>query len=808
MWVEELEIDGFRRLRGRFSFGPRLNFVLGDNEAGKSSLHDALVRTLFGFSKSERWGGERSVWQRSRPWERTRPYALRALVHDGEGRTYRIEWDFERHSVRLLDATTGADESAKVLERGKEVRLGEHLLRIDLENFRGICCLDQVALSPVRRSDWLTRALQEAVASVRGDGGADRADERLKELVSALGFRTDTYRPTPRGRAQGLLDQRSRLQAELERVREERAEIERLAAKLATALSRSRGLEEEATQLRGQVLAAELEAAERRLDEARRLERAARDRPATLPPFPHTEAKLIADLVARMAQVDSQLEERAREVERARPDVERLEARRVELVPRHDALRIYEGVDASRESSVREAWASLQALAAHAPSAGPAASAPAGRGRRLLWAALVVATLGLAWLVRRALRALAAWLARRALRAARSAERGSLERRLAAELDAAGAVAGSTLAERVSAYLQACEGRRELLEVRSELAEVERRLAGLEEPRRALERARKERSELESELRHLYASAGIHEPDLAAAAAELARARAELEATEDRVRRADEAAARLRMLLGGETIADLEARRAELERRLREHEARHGGERPAPVELDSGRRRLEEVEQALGEARGEVTRLETEIGTLERDLPSPAELEELLSAAEAELARLELYRDAARLARETLRAAAEETHRAFAPHLNEALARTLPRITNGRYAEALVADDLSVKVRAPETGSFVDPSELSRATQDQIFLVQRLEIARLLDPTLGAAPLFLDDPFAHFDPTRLRFGLELLAEIAQERQVVLFSEDPTALELARSACSELSVIELPAPEPAQPTGPE
>jgi DNA repair exonuclease SbcCD ATPase subunit len=722
-------------------------------------------------------------------------------VRDVRGRTYRIEWDFERHSVRLLDADTGADESGVVAGKGKEVRLGEHLLGIDLENFRGICCLDQIAISPVKRSDWLTNALQQAVASVTSDGGADKADASLKELVFALGFRTDSYRPTPTGRAKGLLDERSRLGKELERVREERDEVERLAARLAEQLRRQHELEQEAEQLRGRLLVAELEAAERRLDEARRLEHAARERPATLPAFPHAEASGIAELRARIAQVDDQIERLAREVERTREEVEGLEARRAELVPRRDALDVYESVDGSRESTVREAWAVLQALSPQAPAAEPRAAAPAGRGRRLLWLALVVATLGVAWLARRALRALAAWLARRAPTAASADESGSLERRLAAELDAAGALGGPALAERVSAYLRACEGRRELLEVGRELAKVESRLANLGEPRKALDRACRERSELESELGARYAAAGIREADLVSAAAELERVRRELEAAEEQVREADAAAGQLQTLLAGETIADLERRRDDLEDRLRAHEARHGGARPDPVETDEGRRRLEEVEGALGDAKGEVARLEAEIETRERDLGSPAELEELLSATEAVLARLELHRDAARLARETLRAAAEETHRAFAPHLNGALARTLPRITNGRYAEALVADDLSVKVRVPETGTFLDPSGLSRATQDQIFLVQRLEIARLLDPTLGAAPLFLDDPFARFDPGRLRLGLELLDEIAQARQVVLFSEDPALLELARAACSEPHVIRLPALEP-------
>ena len=99
----------------------------------------------------------------------------------------------------------------------------------------------------------------------------------------------------------------------------------------------------------------------------------------------------------------------------------------------------------------------------------------------------------------------------------------------------------------------------------------------------------------------------------------------------------------------------------------------------------------------------------------------------------------------------------------------------------------------------PETGQVVSADDLSRATKDQIFLVQRLEIARLLAPTKGAAPLFLDDPFAHYDESRLGYGLEILAETAEARQVILFSDDPAIASLAAELNVECTTIELDAP---------
>jgi uncharacterized protein YhaN len=69
----------------------------------------------------------------------------------------------------------------------------------------------------------------------------------------------------------------------------------------------------------------------------------------------------------------------------------------------------------------------------------------------------------------------------------------------------------------------------------------------------------------------------------------------------------------------------------------------------------------------------------------------------------------------------------------------------------------------------------------------------------LLAPTKGPAPLLLDDPFAHYDLTRLGYGLEILAETAEERQVILFSEDPRVGPLAAELCPACRVLELAAP---------
>src|SRR5215211_1130591 len=157
MWDERLDVRGFRRLRGVFEFSPHLTVIDGGNEAGKSSMHDALTRALFGFSKSERRKrAGQSLMTRCAPWDGN-SFAINAVVHRADSR-YAIEWDFTEHQARLRDLDTGDDLSARIRGRGDDVALGSFLLQLELEDFRHACCLDQAKITAVVHSESLVGA--------------------------------------------------------------------------------------------------------------------------------------------------------------------------------------------------------------------------------------------------------------------------------------------------------------------------------------------------------------------------------------------------------------------------------------------------------------------------------------------------------------------------------------------------------------------------------------------------------------------------------------------------------------------------
>ena len=71
MRLSRIRIDGFGALQGMdLRFGPAMNLVVGPNEAGKSTLQEAIVTGLFGLQSAERTRGmavDRA--ERWRPWQ-------------------------------------------------------------------------------------------------------------------------------------------------------------------------------------------------------------------------------------------------------------------------------------------------------------------------------------------------------------------------------------------------------------------------------------------------------------------------------------------------------------------------------------------------------------------------------------------------------------------------------------------------------------------------------------------------------------------------------------------------------------------
>jgi DNA repair exonuclease SbcCD ATPase subunit len=196
--------------------------------------------------------------------------------------------------------------------------------------------------------------------------------------------------------------------------------------------------------------------------------------------------------------------------------------------------------------------------------------------------------------------------------------------------------------------------------------------------------------------------------------------------------------------------------------------------------------RLREVER--DERTAERRRREGELAMIEPARTS--EIAELLELARENLEEAERRVSVLDLILEALGEARRKVSGRLAERLPPLAAEYLSRVTGGRYAELFV-DPLTMQIEtvpaagdaagtdaACSAGGRVRPESLSQGTRDQIYLAVRLALVELLGHG-EPQPLFLDDPFVHFDPTRRERAIELLCDISRRHQVVLFTCDPS-----------------------------
>jgi recombinational DNA repair ATPase RecF len=767
--VESVHLHGFGRLAGRqFRFGPGLTVVHGPNEAGKSTLHAALSAALFGLVGSgRRKRDDTARVERFRPWDGAR-FAATAEVVAAGGRRLRLEWDFDRGRVAVVDAAAGTDVT-RDYGGGDPDELVRALWGVERGVYLHLGHVAQAELARISDPAGVRHAIEAVVGQGAADSPAQAAVAALKHQRACLvGLNSAATKPLARARAERdrLADAVADAAAEREAVDELASERDSARASAEAADRRVRALEHAGAHVRARELRRRIEWA----DEADHAARAAavvvarEAEHADFAPSPD-----VGTLRHRLRDLETERDRRSGERMLDTQRLTEVEREQAALAARADALAPHRGASARA--------AEIDALALAAEHGGE------GRRRLLGLIALAGAVAVAAVAVGQPALAAVAVIAGIAslVLAVRRMPPG------AAELDRALPGTGP-VEERLAAHRAACAADRELDRVERELGRVQVSYAGLRADLAALDQIEHERAQVSDRVRSELARAGIDDDDL-----------------EDGLRRYDAAAsghaqfvdavatqrqkrAELERLLGEESLEEARRRLGEIESGLNGHAALADGRDLAEVEAERAAAEAERDRAALS-----ATALDARLAERQRSAPRVAELREQLEEAIEQVARLEHTDAVLRLAEAELAAAADETYRDVAPALGAALAEPISRLTAGRYATAFVEDDLGVRLETPERGEVVDLAALSHGTQRQVYLVQRLELVRLLCPEGATPPVLLDDPFAHVDAERVARTLAYLSDLAADRQLILFSTDRAAVDLAPSSAA---VIQL------------
>ena len=175
-------------------------------------------------------------------------------------------------------------------------------------------------------------------------------------------------------------------------------------------------------------------------------------------------------------------------------------------------------------------------------------------------------------------------------------------------------------------------------------------------------------------------------------------------------------------------------------------------------------RLLEEVKQKLNTAPGE-----------QKAVGDPAALAARREALQERLNARTMEHQAITMALEALESASRQMQERFSPALNRRTGELVHRLTGGRYEQVTLSRELEAS--ALPTGGIVPRRALalSGGTADQIYFALRLAVCQLCLPEDDPAPLVLDDALLAFDGQRLEQALDLLLELAGERQILLLT---------------------------------
>lgn len=714
MIIRSLHARKFRCLDdATLQFGPGLNIIKGPNEAGKSTVHAALLKVLFERPTTKRANED------DRAWHAEQLYQLTLEFTDTSAKSWRLSKDFERNSASLVSGANTVTTHQAVQDKVSSM-IGTSSERV----FVSTVCVRQDAIAQIGDgSKEIAQSLEEIVTGGEEDIYSQAAIKKLDDAVRDLRRGHQTFAGKNPGPIAGLTKRKADLAAAVDKLtpiverrtsaavrhQEDNARIAEIAGKLA--LNRSTV---EAYQV-GQQLQKQLD--ESRTEEAKieRQLQQLRDAEA---------ARAAAQLALGQEQIASLSEDKIAEIGKLKSRVD-----------------VYLERQANERPALVEAGvASAAQVQASTPRRGPViflyVAALLGLGAAavlyfqypdLLMPALVSAGVGLLCLI----------VAISMQVRAGSQPEGSVP---ASAVETGGLTPGDELAAAQAALAASLRGIG---------------CGGWSEYEQRLQTAQHLRTEAAKADVHLSAltSATSSEESLEQQRREVSRKRRDLE----------------------ERLAEPKIQLA-LAMKLAEFN-----------EVERETASLEEENVALTD---EALRLQYQLGAdsdVEADLlRNQDELAAVTADLERLLERLAVYE----LALRQLTAAREQTLVRASDLLAPRIGEYLPGLTNGRYRSVSVGTNLNIVVSSASVpGGQITPSNLSRGTQDQIYLAARLALVDLLFPDTRP-PIFLDDPFVTFDAERRSAALDLCRRIGEQRQVFLFTH--------ANDCDHLgNVIELP-----------
>ncbi len=224
--------------------------------------------------------------------------------------------------------------------------------------------------------------------------------------------------------------------------------------------------------------------------------------------------------------------------------------------------------------------------------------------------------------------------------------------------------------------------------------------------------------------------------------------------------------------------------------------------------IDDAVERIDAMTDRIEALQATVATLDSRIGQLSEG-DAVDTIDGRLAVLEERLRRTREERDRAFVISRLIRTADRRFRDEHQPELVLRAERYLRQVTNGRYDRIELGDedDEIFRLRRAPVGAPASAGDdlprvrvderLSQGTREQVYFAIRLAIVNHLDAGHEALPIFMDEAFVNWDAWRRDGALDLVEQLAEERQVFVFTCHPAmAAELEDRGAA---IVPLPNP---------
>ena len=212
MIIESVQLTGFGGLSGEYAFAGGLNLIIAENEAGKTTLAEALVALLYGLRSGGRRGGGSGVFSRDYTPIAADSFAGSAVICTSSGRRLNIWRDFAQDILRVLELDSGRDITREFDSPPNGDCLGEKITGLSFSQYRKLALLGQDELN----KSWDFVEFVDSLSKIFSTDGS--AGVSLEEARAALMESINAYDGvTGKGRL--------KVETEIKRLRERKAAI-------------------------------------------------------------------------------------------------------------------------------------------------------------------------------------------------------------------------------------------------------------------------------------------------------------------------------------------------------------------------------------------------------------------------------------------------------------------------------------------------------------------------------------------------------------------------------------------------------